>query len=350
MLDAVQALAPPLVSWFEALPAYCLNRWSGYILVLKKHGYWTIIYCGSATDATGGVKKRWAQYDGYQDRGTYFATMPVRVKAAIDDGDRITHKGLLVWTSIPSAANVPMFRLLFVAPESLFTSTFWALEHKTKDYGGMISCCAWDLDAVEYKGACTHNSLNESLKANFDLTAEELEHLDAVRAENKRLYTKQYRLNNSEVKRKSDELYRLNNRDAIKISHAVSEAKIHALEIYYCALCSVSCNSQFVLNRHNDSGKHKERFKKYEAGILAWNWYENRWTCTPCRWGTNNQQAFCNHKHTQRHSANVAKAATKPTVLAPKASKVTKPTVKASKAVKKVSVSQATLSFLPVKK
>jgi len=338
LLDAVQAVAPPLLSWFEALPAISKGRWGVYILVIKKQSCTTLVYCGSATEAKQGIDSRWRSYDGYSTKGIYFDQLPARVKSAIDNGYTITHKGLLVWAPIPAGINVPKFRLLFVALEALFTFLFWTMEFKHKDYG-MGSVCPWiSLDGAqfEYDGACTHSSLHESVKGNFNLTAAEIQQLADERAANKKKY---------------DEEYRLKNAAAIKVSHAVSEAKIMAEERYYCPPCSVACVSQWELDRHNGSGKHEERIKKFEAGLIAWNWYENKHVCTPCRWGTNNHPAFCNHKHTARHEKAVKDASASQTTLAPKSdSKVTKPAVKASKPVKKVSANQATLSFLPVVK
>jgi hypothetical protein len=48
LLDVVQSLTPPPVSWFEKLsPAIPTNVWGIYVLVLKKAGYDALLYIGS---------------------------------------------------------------------------------------------------------------------------------------------------------------------------------------------------------------------------------------------------------------------------------------------------------------
>lgn len=61
------------------------------------------------------LTSRWRCYDHRGD------TLPMLVEKAFHEGYEIAHKGLLVWAAIPATANVPRFRLLFVAMEAAFT-------------------------------------------------------------------------------------------------------------------------------------------------------------------------------------------------------------------------------------
>jgi hypothetical protein len=47
--------------------------------------------------------------------------MPMHVEKALNEGYTIVHKGLLCWSSIPTAALQPRIRLLFVALDTAFS-------------------------------------------------------------------------------------------------------------------------------------------------------------------------------------------------------------------------------------
>jgi hypothetical protein len=124
LFDILQASTPPAVSYFKTLPTEFHKRWAVYPLVLEKPNYRPRIYVGSGTDARDGVSARLRRYDKGGLLGRF-------VTQALDEGYIIQHKGLLCWTSTPSADIVPILRLLFVALEATFTWVFWAVNCKT---------------------------------------------------------------------------------------------------------------------------------------------------------------------------------------------------------------------------
>ena len=129
LFAVVQAATPPTIEIFKSLPTDRYQRWAVYVIVLEKDGAITLVYLGSGTHATQGVTNRWCVYDRLD-----FALMPEYVIKAIRDGYTITYKGTLVWCPIPSAADVPMTRLLFIAMEAAFTFLFWTLQSRKSDH------------------------------------------------------------------------------------------------------------------------------------------------------------------------------------------------------------------------
>lgn len=111
--------------------------------------------------------------------------LPVRIKSAIDDGYSITHKGLLCWAALPLVHLIPAVRLLFFVLEATFTYAFWAMKAKKKDYG-MGHICFWDRTQLEYDGLCTHCALDEGVRGEFELSAEQLEVYAKEREEKRR--------------------------------------------------------------------------------------------------------------------------------------------------------------------
>lgn len=136
----------------------------------KKLNYRPRIYVGSGTDARDGVSARLRRYGKGGLLGRF-------VTQALDEGYIIQHKGLLCWTSIPSADIVPILRLLFVPRqlEATFTWFFWAVNCKTEYGYDMTDICQWAWDKLGYDGCGSHNPLSESPAGDIGLSAEELE-------------------------------------------------------------------------------------------------------------------------------------------------------------------------------
>ena len=88
--------------------------------MLEKNGCRPRIYIGSGTSASRGITARLKQYDD----GFLISTW---VQEALDNGFIIVHKGLLCWCPIPTAAFVPIYRLLFIAMEATFSYVLWAM-------------------------------------------------------------------------------------------------------------------------------------------------------------------------------------------------------------------------------
>jgi hypothetical protein len=171
--DIVLANAPPSIAYFKSLPTYCVMLWAVYVIVLEKRRCRLNIYIGSGTDKVSGAA-RLQQYDN-------MVTLPRYVKAALDDGYTITYKGLLCWAPLPTAATRFALRVLFLALESAFSITFWAMYSKTKDYGMPQHLCPWEIDALDYDGLCSHAAIAEQVAGEntLGLTPEQLEATDA---------------------------------------------------------------------------------------------------------------------------------------------------------------------------
>jgi hypothetical protein len=92
------------------------------------------VYIGSGTTATIGVSHRMSTYTNLQ-------VLPKYVAAALNEGYTITHKGLLLWAPIPSAADVPLLRAMFILLEATLTVVFWVVMSKI---GGWRLFCPWN--------------------------------------------------------------------------------------------------------------------------------------------------------------------------------------------------------------
>ncbi|KEF59044.1 uncharacterized protein A1O9_03887 [Exophiala aquamarina CBS 119918] len=165
LLEIFQAATPPSVD-FKKLPTDVESRWGIYAFVLEKPGSRSAIYIGSGTNAIGGVKHRFFNYDNGYSLGK-------RVESTLNDGWSIAHKGLLCWGSIPTADLVPLLRVLYIALETVFAYVFWTMT-KTKGKGkrNMAHISLWELGTHTYDGLCSHPALLEGILGGFDLTPE----------------------------------------------------------------------------------------------------------------------------------------------------------------------------------
>lgn len=161
LFDAVRSTSAPPLSWFESLsPIIPPNVWGIYVLVLKKAGYDPLLYIGSGTATYRGVRVRIREH---RER----ILSPVNVKKALEFGYDITHIALLAHCDIPSPANIPKIRTLWVALEAVLTAVFWALVPSEKNFG-LAHMCPWDESTFEWLGICTHNPLHEAIRCRED--------------------------------------------------------------------------------------------------------------------------------------------------------------------------------------
>lgn len=257
LLEVLQASTPPTIAYFKGLPTECKSIWAIYLLVLEKQGYRPKIYIGSGTAAKHGVSSRLGQYTRGQ-------VLPIRVEKALNDGYAIEHKGILCSTPVPSAALVPLRRLIFIIMEATFTFYFWALA-STTEYGySMADFCPWARDTLEYDGLCSHNPLYEAPAGDFSLSAEELEAIAAEVADRRASYMVDYREN---VKNEDPESYYAaareqrakwvkNNPEKAAANDRRTIAKAVKEKRHYCAICDHAFTKGAKLKTHLAGPKH----------------------------------------------------------------------------------------------
>ncbi|EPE29223.1 Glutathione synthetase ATP-binding protein [Glarea lozoyensis ATCC 20868] len=187
LLEVLMNATPPPFGFFQKLPTEDYKRWGIYLVLLEKPSCRTRIYVGSGTNRHWGVSYRFDQYD--RD-----CKLPSLVSKSLDEGYTIVRKGLLCWAPLPSAGQVPITRLLFIALEAVFTYMFSAMSVTSRD-NVMGHICPWDRATLEYDGICSHSCLKEGFPDNFKLTVEQLE-ADAVDKEKKRVELKAINANN----------------------------------------------------------------------------------------------------------------------------------------------------------
>lgn len=88
--------------------------WGIYVIVLENEGCVPRIYIASGTNVRDrGVFCRLKAYG----QASYLSP-PKYVSAELEDGSKVISNGVIVHAPIPSAMNVPSFRLLFLAMEA----------------------------------------------------------------------------------------------------------------------------------------------------------------------------------------------------------------------------------------
>ncbi|KAG8161690.1 hypothetical protein KVR01_008677 [Diaporthe batatas] len=265
LLEAMTASTPPDVNFFKSLPVKYLGVWGIYVLVLEKKNHPTLVYIGEASDAKLGVRGRWRHYENPR---VYRKMLPTCVKAALDSGYKISYKGVLAYFGIPSAKDVPRFRVLSYALECMFAFYFWTMRSITKDYG-IGSCCPWPRDSFTYGGLCSHSSLNDPMRARLDLSAEQLELLASQNDMNKRARETRAR-----------------RRDA---------------KIYHCDDYDSSFSTPSELVTHKAGVMHKKRVADNAAGV------EREFECPPCGKKYKKIQDLEKHEEGPRHAAVIAR-------------------------------------------
>ncbi|KAK2014937.1 HSP70-domain-containing protein [Colletotrichum eremochloae] len=273
LYNAIQSPSPPDVGFFKRLPTSSKGIWGVYALVFKKDDDIPLVYIGSATESQRGVWSRWCNYDRYLNTKKGQDLIPDNVIRALEDGYRITHRGVLLSCPIPTPANVPRFRLLLVVLEATLSFLFWTMASREKDYK-IGSCCPWSLDDFTYHGLCSHNPLIEMVAGNFDLSTEQLETIAAeVREKNRQYHKVNYQ------RRKVED------REGLREEWTRAHAKQRALPLdarnaplrryakkvkdsgkIRCDVCLLNFAKVTELRRHNTSKRHLQKVAKKERG------------------------------------------------------------------------------------
>ena len=303
LLNVLQSDSPPSTEYFKTLPTEVKSRWGIYALVFEKPGHRSRLYIGSGTSTMYGVESRFKHYDV----GTH--TMPTHVRQAFDEGWSMVSKGLLCWCPIPGSARVPTARLLFIALEATFAYIFWAMRTLKGTYG-MAHLCPWGNTALEYDGMCSHCSLNEGIRAHWDMTPDQLEQA-AADAEKKRRelkalnhtnhHHKQMAENYDEYIGKAGERVarsRANNPGWYLVGQARRAKEAREEKRYHCQICDLSFSTQHILNDHLKSAKHKRKEAERHN--------PNPYKCGPCNLGFHNPGNLRRHRKSERHAKAVA--------------------------------------------
>ncbi|KFY92389.1 hypothetical protein V498_04989 [Pseudogymnoascus sp. VKM F-4517 (FW-2822)] len=331
LLEAMNAPSPPPPDFFKSLPSNGRGKWGVYALVLEKAGFEPLVYIGSGTNADSGVRSRWSSYDRRN-------VLPRFVKVAFDTGYTVTHKGLLMWSAIPAAAEVPCLRLLFVAIEATFSFMFWTMYSKTKDYG-MGGICQWPRDEFAYYGLCSHNAMYEGVMGNFDLTADQLEAIAATMREKTRAYMAEYRAAHQaetkvymaeyhqrarleegyqERQRIGDARFREKSHDKYLAKFARYAKKQKESKAFFCELCNHASTKPFEHDRHLQSKRHLEKAARNPKAPPArkknriteeTNKASKKFFCALCDVACTSPYELNRHGRSKRHLAKSAKAA-----------------------------------------
>lgn len=318
LLEAMQASIPPALDFFTGLPTDCFKRWGIYALVLQKADADPCLYIGSGTSAVAGVRGRWYDYDRKKN-------LPNYIKKALDDGYTITNKGLLMWSPLPSATDLPTLRLLFLAAEAMFGFYFWAMQSPTKDYG-MSGFCPWPKVTLVYRGLCSHSAMWEGVEANFDLTPAQREEMAAIVKEKTKVYMADYHrharledpVKDRERHRINEARFKENSYDKYLARFARYAEKQKESKEFYCELCDHASTKPYEHNRHLQSKRHLKKVaggplqtpaKKEKKRETADNTKASKkYFCALCDVACTRQGELDRHNRSKRHLAKSAKA------------------------------------------
>ncbi|KAK1828288.1 heat shock protein 70 [Podospora conica] len=271
LLDVLNAAAPPAVSWFAALAVNNITstNWGVYLLLLEKDGSRPRLYLGSRTSVDRGIRGR---ITGHQN-GT--GPVPDYVDRAKKAGFRLTWARLLAWCPMPSPANVPLARALFLAIEAALTGVLWTVIPSDKEFAFPPGFCPWPRNQFPWVGLSSHNPLLELLRGRLDLSAEQLEEIAAQRKEHKRAYHKAYIAGYQKIRATRPEfkaLRAINNKKSVPRTRELQKIAV-AEKKFHCSVCDISVTTQARLVRHNQSPRHLEAVER--GGKLPW-------SCRPC--------------------------------------------------------------------
>jgi len=285
LLATVQSSTPPKVSFFEGLPSMASGGtdYGDYELVLKKLGYPDIVYNGSATAKKQGMAKRSGNYEKKEN-------LPKHVEEALDQGYRITSKGLFCWAPRPKTGMMFRTRALFKALEAVFSLVFWTLKLRDTDYG-MPDLCPWLIDDIDYEGACSHVCSTEGIQGEEDdlSPAERVQwHLDA------------------DARRKAMQKISDARQDPEKRRRRAQRtaAKALALKRFKCHPCNQIFPAAGKQREHDLTTKHKDKVNgvtrkpakdPYDTAWRAKNIASKKYFCRPC------DKAFDSQSKLDRH-------------------------------------------------
>jgi hypothetical protein len=289
LLDVLQSRTSPTISYFKSLPLHLVKLWAVYLLVLEKPGHRPKVYIGCGTESRSGVCTRIGQYNKGENLAMY-------VQRALDDGYTISHKGLLCWSPLPTAAERYRLRALYLVAEAAFSLYFWTMVSRKKDYG-MPRLCPWSLDTLEYDGCCGYVSLTEKVQDTHENPTPE-----------------QIDVDDSERKlRNSGETH---GQERTAHDQKNKRQKALASKKFSCNLCNVSFSANNQLENHKLAQKHINNASGIMKAVknptvkerMSRNLTARKYYCSSCDYAAKTQQKLDNHLKTPKHLMKVALA------------------------------------------
>lgn len=198
--------------------------------------------------------------------------------------------------------------MLFVALEAAFSYMFWAMRRVDKDYG-MAHICLWDRQTLAYDGCCSHCSLIEGIRGDFELSAEQLEAQAIQKKETRALkqavhhsnyHYRQMETNHTEYLEENLARvvkYQAQDPEKFRKMERDNRAKNVANKIYSCELCKIDCHTKSDLDIHLKTRSHRNR-----AHDLA----TKRHKCLACNYATDKGNSMNDQLKSKRHLKNVA--------------------------------------------
>lgn len=322
-LDSVLSTStPPSLDFFRGLPKPAASKqWAVYALTLEHPQLQPMLYIGSGTHARDGVQGRHTGYlKGYGVIGRL-------VQHALNKGYTLTF-GMLCWTALPPPQLVPRLRARFLALESVFTVIFCACIKMIMDDAFIPDFFLWPRAGITWKPACTHLSLSEGVRADLNLTEEELVHARELRLQRDALKTQRYR----KRKRDEDEEAFLENnlaqhnswseRNPGRVNEIAADVRKKAkdLERFRCEVCDHNAATQYALDAHLQSQAHldaEKRGRKVLKPLSAAaqnrrasraNAIANRtYFCVPCQKACTSSTDLQRHNDKKKHKDTVAR-------------------------------------------
>jgi len=242
--DVLSSVTPPSLDfWRTTPPAPSGKHWGVYACLMEKLDSKPLLYIGSGTSTSKGVRGR---MQSYHHAETY--NLPRFVAVAVKKGYQFSHIGLLCRVPMSSAGLAPRVKARIVAVEATFAAIFHACMPMITD-----SChdhlLLWPRDQVAWGYLCSHSPLKEGIQGNLDLTSEELEIIAATVSERRR--QNDNRLKNSWITSQKD-------RDRVNGTASKVRKRSKEASKFKCDHCQISLQSQHALDQHLKTQAHKD--------------------------------------------------------------------------------------------